>query len=69
VDDKRVELEFVYDRLGEDRRSQAYFLLVPETLRRIRTREEELKRRDASPDGGALRPSLLPTPRRAGDHR
>jgi hypothetical protein len=68
VDEKRVELEFVYDRLGEDRRSQAYFLLVPETLRRIRTQEEELKK-NANQDGGALRPGLLPTPRRAGDHR
>ena len=69
ADPKRVEVAFVYDRLGEDRRSQAYCLLVPETVRKIGTREEELKTRDAIQDGGALRPGLLPAPRRAGDHR
>jgi hypothetical protein len=69
VDEKSVEFDFVYDRLGEERRAQAYYLLVPETVRRIGTREEELKKSDASQDGGTLRPGFLPTARRAGDHR
>ncbi len=50
--DQGIEFEFVYDRLGDERRSQAYFMLVPEKARRIRALGNELKEGDDDQDRG-----------------
>jgi hypothetical protein len=69
VGTKTVELEFVYDRLGDERLSQAYLLLVPENARKLGACEEELRKGNEDQVGSDLRPCLLPTARRAGDYR
>ncbi len=57
--DKGIEFKFVYDRLGDERRSQAYSMLVPEKALSIQALGNELKEGDDDQDRGALRSGLL----------
>ncbi len=62
MDDRPVELDYVFDRLGEAHLALAYGLLVP---KRRRLTRRDLGHED---DGGDLRTSVLDPPEGAGDH-
>ena len=63
MDDRRVELDYVFDRLGEAQRVEVYRLLVPP--RRRRTREGG----QHDEHGGDLRTGVFGPPERGADHR
>lgn len=54
MEDRRIELDYVFDRLGEAQLVQVYRLLVPER-RRLTGREG-----DSDDDSGDLRAAYIP---------
>ena len=60
--DRRVELDYVFDRLGDTQLVQAYRLLVPQ--RRWQTRGDG----DDGEHGGDLRASVFGSTETAADH-
>jgi hypothetical protein len=62
MEDRRIELDYVFDRLGEAQLVQVYRLLVPER-RRLTGREG-----DSDDDSGDLRAGFVGPAKRGTDH-